>query len=87
MRRKAALWRLSGAQTGAQPPVSTNMKAHEQDYRVEEEEDDDDSSLTDSEPSEECEDDRCRGPELPVWHCVDCDSSYCRLVIVATMVY
>lgn len=30
------------------------------------------------EPSEECEDDRCRGPQLPIWHCVDCDSSYCR---------
>jgi hypothetical protein len=33
-------------------------------------------------PSEECEDDRCRGPQPPIWHCVDCDSSYCRYVAV-----
>lgn len=32
------------------------------------------------EPSEECEDDRCDVPQLPIWHCVDCDSSYCRWV-------
>lgn len=36
------------------------------------------SSCSDDEPSEECEDDRCRGPTPPIWHCVDCDSSYCR---------
>ncbi|KAI5359445.1 putative Zinc finger, RING-type, patatin-like phospholipase domain-containing protein [Septoria linicola] len=35
------------------------------------------SSCSDDEPSEECEDDRCRGPTPPIWHCVDCDSSYC----------
>ncbi|KAF2773221.1 hypothetical protein EJ03DRAFT_323724 [Teratosphaeria nubilosa] len=28
-------------------------------------------------PAEGCEDDRCSGPQLPIWHCVDCDSSYC----------
>lgn len=33
------------------------------------------------EPSCECEDDRCRGEDVPVWHCVDCDSSYCRCVV------
>lgn len=38
----------------------------------------------DNELSEECEDDRCRGPTPPVWHCVDCDSSYCRYVPFAT---
>lgn len=39
-----------------------------------------DSGDSDSQdvPSEECEDERCRGPQPPVWHCVDCDSSYCR---------
>ncbi|CAK1357491.1 hypothetical protein CB0940_07777 [Cercospora beticola] len=35
------------------------------------------SDEEDDEPSEECEDDRCRGPTPPIWHCVDCDSSYC----------
>ncbi|KXS99282.1 hypothetical protein AC578_6205 [Pseudocercospora eumusae] len=35
------------------------------------------SSDQDDEPSEECEDDRCNGPQPPIWHCVDCDSSYC----------
>lgn len=50
-------------------------------YREPEESDDDSvSSPCDDEPSEECEDDRCGGPELPIWHCVDCDSSYCRWV-------
>lgn len=48
------------------------------------EEDDSDTSCSssdhDDEPSEECEDDRCNGPQPPVWHCVDCDSSYCRCV-------
>ncbi|KAH9825933.1 Patatin-like phospholipase [Teratosphaeria destructans] len=42
----------------------------------------DDVDSSDSEsgdaPAEECEDDRCAGPQLPIWHCVDCDSSYCR---------
>jgi len=34
-------------------------------------------SLSSEGPCEECEDDRCGGPGLPIWHCVDCDSSYC----------
>ncbi|KAF2721275.1 hypothetical protein K431DRAFT_224804 [Polychaeton citri CBS 116435] len=29
------------------------------------------------EPSTICESDRCPGSQSPVWHCVDCDSSYC----------
>lgn len=50
-------------------------------YRDEVEEDySDEEPLSESEPSDECEDDRCRGPTPPVWHCVDCDSSYCRYV-------
>lgn len=44
----------------------------------EEEEDDDEESSAADEPSGECEDDRCTDPEPPIWHCVDCDSSYCR---------
>ncbi|KAK4504134.1 hypothetical protein PRZ48_005049 [Zasmidium cellare] len=46
-------------------------------YREPEESDEDSGSTCEDEPSEECEDDRCSGPELPIWHCVDCDSSYC----------
>lgn len=30
-----------------------------------------------SKPEPQCEDDRCRGPQLPIWHCVDCSSDYC----------
>ena len=26
---------------------------------------------------EVCEDDRCKTPNSPIWHCVDCDSNYC----------
>jgi len=43
--------------------------------------DEDDSQEEGSEndePSCECEDDRCREAVPPIWHCVDCDSSYCR---------
>lgn len=29
-----------------------------------------------------CEDVRCLSPSSPVWHCVDCDSSYCGFVRV-----
>ncbi|KAK4626402.1 85/ calcium-independent phospholipase A2 [Fulvia fulva] len=47
------------------------------DARYREEDDDDSESPCEDDPSEECEDDRCNGPALPVWHCVDCDSSYC----------
>ena len=61
------------------------MKANNEHEYHEEEEDDD--SLTETEPSEDCEDDRCRGPQPPVWHCVDCDSSYCRYVLIATILY
>ncbi|KAK5175711.1 uncharacterized protein LTR77_000850 [Saxophila tyrrhenica] len=43
----------------------------------EEEESQDEGSVSESEPSDQCEDDRCRGPTPPIWHCVDCDSSYC----------
>ncbi|OQO10125.1 hypothetical protein B0A48_04482 [Cryoendolithus antarcticus] len=47
--------------------------------------DDDVSDISDEEagsglehlPSEVCEDDRCAGAQKPIWHCVDCDSSYC----------
>lgn len=38
------------------------------------------SSGGNDEPSIECEDDRCSGGMSPVWHCVDCDSSYCEYV-------
>lgn len=50
--------------------------------REEREDDEDESSEEEEadEPSGECEDDRCNGPEPPIWHCVDCDSSYCRYV-------
>jgi len=44
------------------------------------EDEDESSSEDEDEPSEACEDDRCNGPEPPIWHCVDCDSSYCRYV-------
>ena len=27
---------------------------------------------------EVCEDDRCKAPNAPIWHCVDCDSNYCN---------
>ncbi|CAK3752481.1 hypothetical protein DOTSEDRAFT_168601 [Lecanosticta acicola] len=37
----------------------------------------DTDSESEDDPSEECEDDRCTGPHLPIWHCVDCDTSYC----------
>lgn len=57
--------------------MATNGNDHleeaEEDYQEE-------SELSESDPSDECEDDRCRGPTLPIWHCVDCDSSYCRYV-------
>lgn len=36
------------------------------------------------EPSENCEDDRCTGPQPPIFHCVDCDSSYCRYALTLT---
>ncbi|KAK4897196.1 hypothetical protein LTR27_005089 [Elasticomyces elasticus] len=39
--------------------------------------DEDTASISSEGPAEVCEDDRCGGPQLPVWHCVDCDSSYC----------
>jgi len=39
---------------------------------------DDSESISSEGPAEECEDDRCGGPQGPIWHCVDCDSSYCR---------
>ncbi|RMY73507.1 hypothetical protein D0863_03837 [Hortaea werneckii] len=41
------------------------------------ESDEDSSDSSDEGPAGECEDDRCGGPALPIWHCVDCDSSYC----------
>nr|POE62816.1 calcium-independent phospholipase a2-gamma [Quercus suber] len=41
------------------------------------EHDDDSASSCSEPPAEQCEDDRCNGPQPPVWHCVDCDSSYC----------
>jgi len=45
---------------------------------------DEDSASTSSEgPAGECEDDRCGGSRPPIWHCVDCDSSYCRYVHLA----
>ncbi|WPG99958.1 calcium-independent phospholipase a2-gamma [Acrodontium crateriforme] len=34
-------------------------------------------SDTSDESSETCEDDRCSGPLMPIWHCADCDSFYC----------
>ncbi|KAK3707125.1 hypothetical protein LTR37_012294 [Vermiconidia calcicola] len=41
------------------------------------EEESESEEVSEGEPSEHCEDDRCRGPQPPIWHCVDCDSSYC----------
>ncbi|TKA70619.1 hypothetical protein B0A55_07579 [Friedmanniomyces simplex] len=37
----------------------------------------DSASISSEGPAEVCEDDRCGGSQHPVWHCVDCDSSYC----------
>ncbi len=65
-RRKAALWRMSGPPGNMEPEPAY----HEEESETE--------SEGDSEPSINCEDDRCRGPTPPIWHCVDCDSSYCR---------
>jgi hypothetical protein len=53
--------------------MTNNARHHEEDP---------DSENSD-EPSEECEDDRCDGPTPPIWHCVDCDSSYCRYARLA----
>ncbi|SMR43927.1 unnamed protein product [Zymoseptoria tritici ST99CH_3D1] len=48
------------------------------DHRHQDREEDSESSEgSNNEPSDQCEDDRCRGPQPPIWHCVDCDSSYC----------
>lgn len=55
------------------PDDFRKMVEDEDEYTSEEEEEEDEA-----EPSEACEDDRCRGTESTVWHCVDCDSSYCR---------
>ncbi len=71
-RRKAASWRLSVTRD------SDTMSPEPS--RSDEDESQDEGSLAESEPSDQCEDDRCRGPTPPVWHCVDCDSSYCRWV-------
>ncbi|KAK5153225.1 hypothetical protein LTS14_007870 [Recurvomyces mirabilis] len=38
---------------------------------------DDSASISSEGPAEGCEDDRCGGAQPPIWHCVDCDSSYC----------
>jgi hypothetical protein len=53
---------------------------HSDPSQRDDEEDVEEESVSESEPSGECEDDRCRGPTPPVWHCVDCDSSYCRYI-------
>lgn len=71
--------------TVSKVPVSSrsvspiDMAVHGDRRRVSDDDDEYDSSVISAdEPADECEDDRCRGPEPPIWHCVDCDSSYCR---------
>ncbi|KAK0868567.1 hypothetical protein LTR87_014099 [Friedmanniomyces endolithicus] len=38
----------------------------------------DSASISSEGPAEVCEDDCCGSQQQPVFHCVDCDSSYCR---------
>ncbi|QIW98040.1 hypothetical protein AMS68_003558 [Peltaster fructicola] len=65
-------------QVSSQRPAHIADMAIQDDHRRSDSDTETDSSAIESdEPSEECEDDRCRGPQPPVWHCVDCDSSYC----------
>lgn len=58
------------------PDMPPPMPGQEEDDH--DESDDDSSDSSEEGPAGECEDDRCGGPALPIWHCVDCDSSYCR---------
>lgn len=39
--------------------------------------DDEETAQEQFEIDNPCEDDRCRAPKWPVWHCVDCSSDYC----------
>lgn len=69
-RRKTALFRRS---LGRAPDPDAMPKD-----LTDREEDSSEEGSGEDEPSCECEDDRCRDEGAPVWHCVDCDSSYCR---------
>lgn len=67
-RRRTALWRRSLGKAPDDMPQSPRDREDESS----------EAGSGEDEPSCECEDDRCRGDGGPVWHCVDCDSSYCR---------
>lgn len=81
-RRKSARWRLPHALVGQTPPPplpSPRLPPGDissESEEVSELESESEGDVQDA--SIDCEDDRCRGPVPPIWHCVDCDSSYCR---------